>query len=323
MKTTKFLSLLILILGFASCDSDDSSPGNDTINFEGSFSRNFDVQGITQRATYKIEQGILNYDLSGGFAQTNYDTKKVYYSQNDNRWIGFRESNSTYHVIFFKNISETEITLYKKEVGSLDAGKSEPIPAADDTENHGWNTYQKDLPINAKIENLHAPQEGGQGQPTSGPFTKFDFSSGQVTSSDSDWDIAFRGTTIIINGGTSSGSVDEPERDGDAGIYIATGTFESITSVDNSLFIQDSASGLAIPTGSGNGWYDYTGSPNHLILPIPGKILVIKTRDGRFAKVEILSYYKDAPDTPNAFVDEDKNFTFNFSYQPSEDVNSL
>ena len=25
------------------------------------------------------------------------------------------------------------------------------------------------------VENLHAPQEGGQGQPISGQFTKFDF----------------------------------------------------------------------------------------------------------------------------------------------------
>ena len=48
--------------------------------------------------------------------------------------------------------------------------------------------------IAAKYSNLHAPQNGGQGQPISGPFTKFSFESGEVTEGN-DWDIAFRGTT--------------------------------------------------------------------------------------------------------------------------------
>ena len=30
------------------------------------------------------------------------------------------------------------------------------------------------------VSNLHAPQSGGQGQPVSGDFTKFDFETGQI-----------------------------------------------------------------------------------------------------------------------------------------------
>ena len=56
------------------------------------------------------------------------------------------------------------------------------------------------------ISNLAAPQTGGQGQPISGVFAKFDFSTGLSTTSETEWDIAFRGTTIIINGGVSSGA---------------------------------------------------------------------------------------------------------------------
>ena len=143
MKTIKFLALIALFIGFASCDNDDDTPKEDSITFKGSFSREFDVQGTTQTATYTITQDKINYDLAGGFAQTNYDTEKKYYSNNDKRWVGYRNSNSTYYVIFFKDVSDTKITLYKKEVASLEAGKTEPIPAADDTENHGWNVYQK------------------------------------------------------------------------------------------------------------------------------------------------------------------------------------
>jgi hypothetical protein len=176
-----------------------------------------------------------------------------------------------------------------------------------------------------KVENLFAPQQGGQGEPVSGEFTKFDFASGQITTSDTDWDIAFRGTSVIINGGVSSGTTDEPNRTKEAGAYIASGTMATVTEVTTSSFAQDAADGFAIPTGSGNGWYNYTGSPDHLILPIAGKILVIKTRDGKYAKVEVLSYYKGAPAEPNVITgtDESKYYTFNYVYQPNDGVTTF
>ncbi|MCF6279748.1 MAG: HmuY family protein [Flavobacteriaceae bacterium] len=176
-----------------------------------------------------------------------------------------------------------------------------------------------------KISNLHAPQQGGTDQmgnqsPISGDFSKFDFATGLTTTSATEWDIAFRGTTIIINGGISFGATDEPIRTGESAVYIASGTLASVTGVDVDLLIQDSITGYAILTGSNNGWYTYAGAPTHLIAPTPGKILVIKTRNGRYAKIEILSYYKNAPSNPDAFVDEDNYYTFNYVYQPNEGV---
>ena len=165
------------------------------------------------------------------------------------------------------------------------------------------------------ISNLYAPVEGGQGQTNSGSFTKFDFETGSTTESDTDWDIAFRGTSIIVNGGTGLNDSYEPERNGDAGAYIFNGTLAQLESVDNDLFLQDSQIGYAVQTGSGNGWYNYTGSPEHLILPIPGKILVFRTRNNKFSKVEILSYYFDAPEIPDGLSDESRYYTFNYVYQ--------
>ena len=172
------------------------------------------------------------------------------------------------------------------------------------------------------VLNLQAPQTGGQGQPIGGPFTKFDFETGAVTTSDTEWDIAFRGTSIIVNGGASLGTIDEPQRTGDAAAYIADGTMASIEEVNTDLFVQDSENGYAIPSGSGNGWYVYNPA-QFLVTPIPGKILVFRTRDGRYAKVEILSYYKDAPENPDAFVDEGRHYTFNYVYQPNANINSF
>lgn len=172
------------------------------------------------------------------------------------------------------------------------------------------------------VLNLHAPQSGGQGQPISGAFTKFSFETGAVTTSDTNWDIAFRGTTIIVNGGESLGTNDEPERTGNAAAYIANGTMASVTEVDTDLLVADSANGYAIPSGSGNGWYLYNPQL-FLVTPIAGKILVFRTHDGRYAKVEILSYYQDAPANPNAMVDQGRYYTFNYVYQPNEDVTTF
>ena len=171
--------------------------------------------------------------------------------------------------------------------------------------------------VSITVEDIYAPQEGGQGQPISGAFTKFDFDLGMETDSETDWDIAFRATDIIINGGMSMGTTDEPDRTGDAGAYIVTGTMADVTEVDVNLFTQDSSSGYAIMSGSGNGWYTYSGPPTYLITPTAGKILVFKTADGKYAKVEILSYYQGAPENPDAFTDPSRYYTFNYVYQPN------
>jgi hypothetical protein len=178
--------------------------------------------------------------------------------------------------------------------------------------------------VSERFDNLYAPQNGGVDQrtgqfsPISGEFTKFNFSTGQVTNSDTDWDVAFRATDIIINGGTSLGTIDEPSRNGNAAVYIANGTMAAITAVDPQSLSQDADSGYAIPSGGGNGWYTYQGPPVNLISPTPGKILVFRTNDGKYAKMEILSYYKNAPDSPDAYTDESKYYTFNYVYQPNE-----
>ena len=174
------------------------------------------------------------------------------------------------------------------------------------------------------VANFYAPQvsDYSTNPPTyTGEFKKFDFSTGGETVSATDWDIAFRGTSIIVNGGVSFGAADEPERTGDAAAYFATGTFASVETVNTASLEQDSVNGYVL-----SNWYDYN-PVNHIITPTAGKILVIRTRDGKYAKVEILSYYKDAP-APNEITEEiatneSRYFTFNFVYQPNEGVTTF
>lgn len=170
-----------------------------------------------------------------------------------------------------------------------------------------------------EVSNLHAPQTGGQGQPVGGDFTKFDFETGAVTTSDTDWDIAFRGTTIAVNGGSATGTDDEPERTGDAGAIIVSGTFASVTTADGLTFSQDADGNFAIPTGSDSGWYNYNFQTN-IVSPIPGKVLVFKTTDGNYAKVEILSYYEGAPANPDPNTDAGRYYTFDYVLNPNGDT---
>ncbi len=176
--------------------------------------------------------------------------------------------------------------------------------------------------VSDKAENIAAPQTGGQGEPTGGEFTKFDFESGSVTTSNTEWDIAFRGTTIAINGGTATGTNDEPERNGNVSVAIVTGTFAEIAKAPAATeFYQDQNQVFAIPTGSGNGWYNYNFMTN-TVSPIAGKVFVFRTRNNTYAKIEILSYYKDAPANPDGNIDEARFYTFNYSYNPNpEDTN--
>lgn len=180
---------------------------------------------------------------------------------------------------------------------------------------------REEVIVSDQVLNLYAPQttDYTKSPPkVSGDFVKFDFSSGVSTSSETDWDIAFRGSTIIINGGKARANSEEPIRNGNAAVYIAEKTFAEVIEIDESAFKQDATNRLAIGTGSGNGWYHYNRN-THVISPIPGRVLVFRTADNKFAKVEILSYYKDAPQKiTSAIVESDSRYyTFNYVYQPN------
>lgn len=147
-----------------------------------------------------------------------------------------------------------------------------------------------------------------------GRFTFFSLrDSAIVPNSDSAttrWDIAFRATTILINGG--------PIRFGQGGAQVLTGTdFNTLETLPETGWrVDSSAASLAIPVGSGRGWYSYNQQTN-IISPIPGVVLGIRTADGRFAKLQILSYYLNAPANPDGFADRSRVYTFRYVFQPN------
>ena len=166
-----------------------------------------------------------------------------------------------------------------------------------------------------RVEDLPADPATGRdslGQAISlNRFTFFSFADGEVVlayddedradSSSTAWDVAFRGTEVIANGGDSG--------PGEGGVQVVTGAFDEVTEAPADGYLD------AVPGGSGNGWYNYDPA-TFTVTPIPGRTLVVRTADGRYAKLRILSYYEGAPDPIDPFTDSERFYTFEYVYQP-------
>lgn len=130
------------------------------------------------------------------------------------------------------------------------------------------------------------------------------------------WDVAFTSTKVLVNSGTSGPGL--------GGAFVFKGLFDDLKTIPtDSLFATDNsnASSYAIPWGSGKGWYTYDGLTT-LVNPIAGRVLVIRTAAGKFAKIEILNYYKGGVTLPATATDSDKltkqrYYTFRYTYQPN------
>lgn len=121
------------------------------------------------------------------------------------------------------------------------------------------------------------------------------------------WDLALRGTSILVNGGTSG--------PGDGAAAVVARPFAEVAEAPaDTAFATDADGAPAIPTGSGGGWYNYNPT-THVVTPVPGRTLVVRTADGRYAKVSILSYYQGRPET----IDEtsaSRYYSFEYVFQP-------
>ncbi len=137
-----------------------------------------------------------------------------------------------------------------------------------------------------------------------------------VPNSDSNttkWDIGFKDSKIITNGGKSG--------PGNGGAFIYFGTFDELAVVptDSIFKVDDVLPNYAITWGNNKGWYVYNPQVN-LLTPLPGRILVIRTATGKYAKVEILNYYKGgatpaATDPESVKINTQRYYTFKYAFQ--------
>ena len=112
-------------------------------------------------------------------------------------------------------------------------------------------------------------------------WTFFDFSRNSALSvaAPADWDLAFKRFYVIANGGAGF--------EGRGGILdLGKVAFDSVTAVpDTGYALTDKDSVNAAIRR----WYDY-GFTSHL-LPSKHHVYAVRTADGKYAKIEITSYY--------------------------------
>lgn len=171
------------------------------------------------------------------------------------------------------------------------------------------------------IENLEANKDGDA-------YTFFSFHTGQeiaqADSATTNWDIAFRGTSVLVNSGSSG--------PGEAGAVMLNVPFSQVEIAPLEGYVIDSEEEPAI-LGNG-GWYTYTGHqgtpPLHAIIANEDMTLVLKSADGNhYIKLEIISYYLGNPDTSSEeFANtetraESRYYTFRYAIQQIEGLREL
>ena len=131
------------------------------------------------------------------------------------------------------------------------------------------------------------------------------------------WDVAFSSTKILVNSGTSGPGI--------GGAFVYVGLFDALKTIPaDSNFATDnskaSPSQYAIPQTSQT-WFFYD-EKNRLIKTEAGRVLVIRTATGKYAKIEILNYYKGGVTPADNASDAEKlskqrYYTFRYVYQPN------
>jgi hypothetical protein len=126
------------------------------------------------------------------------------------------------------------------------------------------------------------------------------------------WDISLMNSEIRLN--ENSGS--------QAGAFIFNGVYNDLCSVPDSIFLTGGNAFTALKS-----WYNYDET-NYILSPKPGKVLIFKTANGKYVKMEILNYYKGGI-TPTPAGDPSysirlyntRYYTFRYTYQPDGTTN--
>lgn len=136
-------------------------------------------------------------------------------------------------------------------------------------------------------------------------WTFFSFSAGtpvQVEdhTTSTDWDLGFQRTMVIINGGVSGPGAG-------SALVVADVQFDEIVEAPEGDYVPDTDQIATIARG--DGWYTYTGPPNHWILP-NDRTYVLQTAVGLFAKMRFIGYYTD-----NEAKEGSGNITIEYVFQ--------
>lgn len=106
------------------------------------------------------------------------------------------------------------------------------------------------------------------------------------------WDLGFKRTEVVVNGGVSGSGKTEA-------LALKDISFEDVLEAPEGDYVSDTDQIMTFARG--DGWYTYTGPPNHWILPNP-KVYVLRiatdaerrsTNPYNYAKIRFIGYYEN------------------------------
>ncbi|WP_316841930.1 HmuY family protein [Pedobacter gandavensis] len=155
------------------------------------------------------------------------------------------------------------------------------------------------------------------------PFEPFYFSmktAAKVPASEkltASWDLAFAkeyNSYVSINNGTDANSLGFGGPGKGAMMVVNQAYAQLKTAPSDAEFTAKSISSTGIDVGNGNGWFFYEMN-THIAVPVKNRTFVIRTADGKYAKLELISMYKGAPAVVSDLNWPAPYFTFRYFLQ--------
>lgn len=153
----KILSV-VFVIAFLSmaCKSDDDATVVEEEGIElpvsGTYSWSFEIPNMgTQVSTHIFTNESITYKMEGSAYSNEYRMIPEFYDATEKRLIAVGEGGTApqikdgvYFVVFFKEITDTTVKIYKRECENKEEAYSFAYPSDDTTEDHGWNVYTKE-----------------------------------------------------------------------------------------------------------------------------------------------------------------------------------
>lgn len=113
----------------------------------GKYRWEFEVPGAgMQTLIFSFTDSVINVDMTGKALTRNYDLSVLLCDGKINKIIaqGMNgEKKDIFSTIFFKEIREESVMIFKKEFPTQAEAELFDIPPAESTESHGWNKFDK------------------------------------------------------------------------------------------------------------------------------------------------------------------------------------
>ena len=167
----KFIPFVIITLLFTTACVNKKTEHNlseykaqfshDEFTYRGTYVWSFGLMKTEQTSLHTFYPDKIIYRMKGKIYATSYTMQMLSFEKENNKWIGMDEKGTIY-VLFFKNKTDNSIDIYKHKCKSkgIEEALNFMVPAADETADHGWNTYHlnadntKDiLPISGRFSN--------------------------------------------------------------------------------------------------------------------------------------------------------------------------